>query len=183
MKYLHLIWAALFRRKLRTVLTLVSIVTAFLLFGCWTPVRVGSTRPGRAPTAPAPADQLQAQLHPAAARCRWARDRAGRRRGGRTTPTGSAAPTRTRRTRFHLRGGRTTLTLTRDGHAGRSARPLPKPAPGAWWARGAGSASAGRWATACRCSPPSSRQDRQPNWAFDIVGVMRAEGQEDRGLV
>ncbi|UPG85247.1 ABC transporter permease [Luteibacter aegosomatis] len=33
MKYLHLIWAALFRRKLRTFLTLVSILAAFLLFG------------------------------------------------------------------------------------------------------------------------------------------------------
>ncbi len=33
MKYLHLIWAALFRRKARTLLTLVSIIAAFLLFG------------------------------------------------------------------------------------------------------------------------------------------------------
>ena len=39
MKYLHLIWAALFRRKLRTVLTLVSIITAFLLFGLLDAVR------------------------------------------------------------------------------------------------------------------------------------------------
>jgi putative ABC transport system permease protein len=33
MKYLHLIWAALFRRKARTFFTLVSILAAFLLFG------------------------------------------------------------------------------------------------------------------------------------------------------
>ena len=33
MKYMHLIWAALFRRKARTFLTLASIVAAFLLFG------------------------------------------------------------------------------------------------------------------------------------------------------
>lgn len=33
MKYLHLIWAALFRRKARTFFTLISIVAAFLLFG------------------------------------------------------------------------------------------------------------------------------------------------------
>ena len=33
MKYLHLIWAGLFRRKSRTLLTLVSIVAAFVLFG------------------------------------------------------------------------------------------------------------------------------------------------------
>ncbi|HEX5305462.1 MAG TPA: FtsX-like permease family protein [Dyella sp.] len=39
MKYLHLIWAALFRRKTRTFLTLVSIVTAFLLFGMLDAVR------------------------------------------------------------------------------------------------------------------------------------------------
>ena len=33
MKYLHLIWAALFRSKTRTSLTLLSVVAAFLLFG------------------------------------------------------------------------------------------------------------------------------------------------------
>lgn len=40
MKYLHLIWAALFRRKMRTFLTLVSIIAAFLLFGLLDTVRV-----------------------------------------------------------------------------------------------------------------------------------------------
>ncbi|MDE2315756.1 MAG: ABC transporter permease [Xanthomonadaceae bacterium] len=39
MKYFHLIWAALFRRKTRTILTLVSIVAAFLLFGMLDSVR------------------------------------------------------------------------------------------------------------------------------------------------
>ncbi|WP_077033653.1 ABC transporter permease [Pelomonas sp. KK5] len=39
MKYLHLVWAALFRRKTRTFLTLVSVVTAFLLFGLLDAVR------------------------------------------------------------------------------------------------------------------------------------------------
>jgi putative ABC transport system permease protein len=33
MKYLHLVWAGLFRKKLRTLLTLLSVVVAFLLFG------------------------------------------------------------------------------------------------------------------------------------------------------
>ena len=33
MKYFHLVWAALFRKKVRTVLTLLSVVVAFLLFG------------------------------------------------------------------------------------------------------------------------------------------------------
>jgi putative ABC transport system permease protein len=39
-KYLHLIWAALFRSKTRTFLTLLSVVTAFLLFGMLDSVRV-----------------------------------------------------------------------------------------------------------------------------------------------
>ena len=33
MKYLHLVWAGLFRKKVRTILTLLSVVVAFLLFG------------------------------------------------------------------------------------------------------------------------------------------------------
>ena len=40
MKYLHLVWAALFRSKTRTLLTFLSIVTAFLLFGMLDSVRV-----------------------------------------------------------------------------------------------------------------------------------------------
>jgi putative ABC transport system permease protein len=47
MKYLHLIWAALFRRKGRTLLTLVSIITAFLLFGLLDAVRVGFDQAGQ----------------------------------------------------------------------------------------------------------------------------------------
>ena len=39
MKYFHLIWAALFRRKSRTFLTLVSIMAAFVLFGLLDSVR------------------------------------------------------------------------------------------------------------------------------------------------
>jgi putative ABC transport system permease protein len=40
MKYLHLVWAALMRSKTRTLLTMVSVVTAFLLFGMLDSVRV-----------------------------------------------------------------------------------------------------------------------------------------------
>ncbi|MDY0743146.1 FtsX-like permease family protein [Paucibacter sp. R3-3] len=47
MKYLHLIWAALFRRKTRTVLTLVSIITAFLLFGLLDAVRISFQQAGQ----------------------------------------------------------------------------------------------------------------------------------------
>ena len=40
MKYFHLIWAALFRSKTRTFLTLFSVMTAFFLFGMLDSVRV-----------------------------------------------------------------------------------------------------------------------------------------------
>ncbi|MCB1552893.1 MAG: ABC transporter permease [Xanthomonadales bacterium] len=40
MKYLHLIWASLFRSKTRTSLTLLSVIAAFLLFGMLDSVRV-----------------------------------------------------------------------------------------------------------------------------------------------
>jgi putative ABC transport system permease protein len=38
-KYLHLIWGAMFRRKTRTVFTLLSVLAAFLLFGLLDSVR------------------------------------------------------------------------------------------------------------------------------------------------
>ncbi len=47
MKYLHLIWASLFRRKTRTVLTLVSIIAAFLLFGMLDAVRTSFSQAGQ----------------------------------------------------------------------------------------------------------------------------------------
>jgi len=47
MKYFHLIWAALFRRKTRTILTLVSIIAAFLLFGMLDAVRVSFAEAGQ----------------------------------------------------------------------------------------------------------------------------------------
>ena len=40
MKYFSLIWSALFRSKTRTLLTLLSVVAAFLLFGLLDSVRV-----------------------------------------------------------------------------------------------------------------------------------------------
>ncbi|NCT67713.1 MAG: ABC transporter permease [Rhodanobacteraceae bacterium] len=39
MKYFHLVWAALFRRKTRTIFTLLSVLAAFLLFGLLDSVR------------------------------------------------------------------------------------------------------------------------------------------------
>src|SRR5256885_2008563 len=47
MKYLHLVWAALFRRKTRTILTLVSIIAAFLLFGLLDAVRTSFNQAGQ----------------------------------------------------------------------------------------------------------------------------------------
>lgn len=47
MKYFHLIWAALFRRKTRTLLTLASILAAFLLFGLLDGIRTSFAELGR----------------------------------------------------------------------------------------------------------------------------------------
>jgi putative ABC transport system permease protein len=47
MKYFHLVWASLFRRRARAVLTLVSITTAFLLFGLLDSVRSSFEQAGR----------------------------------------------------------------------------------------------------------------------------------------
>src|SRR5690554_304004 len=47
MKYLHLIWAALFRRKTRTLLTLASIAAAFLLFGLLDGIRTSFAQLGQ----------------------------------------------------------------------------------------------------------------------------------------
>lgn len=47
MKYFHLVWAALFRRKTRTVLTLLSIIMAFLLFGLLDAVRTSFAQAGQ----------------------------------------------------------------------------------------------------------------------------------------
>ncbi len=47
MKYFHLVWAALFRRRTRTFLTLASIVAAFLLFGLLDGIRTSFAELGR----------------------------------------------------------------------------------------------------------------------------------------
>ncbi|NUS59822.1 MAG: ABC transporter permease [Lysobacter sp.] len=58
MKYLHLIWAELFRRKTRTILTLLSILAAFLLFGLLNGVRESFNEAGKSV---AGASRLQTQ--------------------------------------------------------------------------------------------------------------------------
>lgn len=47
MKYLHLVWAALFRRRARTFLTLASIMAAFLLFGLLDGIRTAFVQVGQ----------------------------------------------------------------------------------------------------------------------------------------
>ena len=47
MKYLHLVWASLFRRKARTFLTLASIMAAFLLFGLLDGIRTAFVQIGQ----------------------------------------------------------------------------------------------------------------------------------------
>ena len=47
MKYFHLIWAALFRRKTRSLLTLISIISALLLFGLLDAVRLSFAQAGK----------------------------------------------------------------------------------------------------------------------------------------
>lgn len=46
MKYFHLVWAALFRRRTRTVFTLFSVLAAFLLFGLLDSVRTAFAEAG-----------------------------------------------------------------------------------------------------------------------------------------
>ncbi len=46
MKYLPLIWSALFRRKTRTIFTIISVIAAFLLFGLLYSVREAFTSAG-----------------------------------------------------------------------------------------------------------------------------------------
>jgi putative ABC transport system permease protein len=46
MKYFHLVWAALFRRKTRTLFTLLSVLAAFLLFGLLDSVRMAFANAG-----------------------------------------------------------------------------------------------------------------------------------------
>lgn len=58
MKYMHLVWAALLRRKTRTILTLVSILAAFLLFGLLDGVRSSFAQAGATANG---AERLQTQ--------------------------------------------------------------------------------------------------------------------------
>ena len=45
MKYLHIVWRNLMRRKIRTIFTLLSVLAAFLLFGMLDAVRAAFNAP------------------------------------------------------------------------------------------------------------------------------------------
>ena len=47
MKYFNLVWSALFRRKTRTLFTLLSVLAAFLLFGLLDSVRTAFANAGQ----------------------------------------------------------------------------------------------------------------------------------------
>ena len=100
-KHLPLLWANLGRKKLRTGLTLASIIVAFLLFGLMQTLRVALTgSPELAGVGP-PDDDAQDGHHPAAAGELPQPHSLGRRSQGRDlASTGSAACTRTIATRY-----------------------------------------------------------------------------------
>ena len=161
MKYLHLIWAALFRSKTRTFLTLLSVITAFLLFGMLDSVRMAFNASANVAGYDRLITHLAAVDHPVAAVPPAAADRAGARRGqGRRTRPGSAASTRIRRTSSPTSpSARATSTCTRntiippDAVEGVLRHPRPAPSSARRWP----SSTAGRSATRSRCRRRSSR--------------------------
>ena len=188
MKYLHLIWASLFRRKTRTILTLVSIVAAFLLFGLLDAVRT-LVRPGRPERQrrAAPADRLAAVVHPDAAAVARGAHR-GRCRASRPspTPTGSAAPTRIRTTRSSASRWRPTTStcIPRWRSAPPSARPSPTTRTGVLV--GEGLATRFGWKVGDRIPMQSTifpDKSGSKNWVFDIERHHPLHRQEVRRLL
>ena len=111
MKYFHLVWAALFRRKTRTFLTLASIMAAFLLFGLLDGIRSSFAQLGQNADGAQrlqTASKLSFIENPAASLRRGSWPSTNIERS--PTPTGSAAPTRDRATLFTLPWPPTTWT-------------------------------------------------------------------------
>ena len=155
-----LLWAGLFRKKTRTILTLLSVVVAFLLFGLLQAVR---SRSSRAPTAPTPSacSPPRATRSSSRCRCRYLRrieqvpgvvGRGPRRLVRRQVPE--------REQRLPgLRGGSRALPRHVPGvhhRARRSARPSPRRAPARSRASAWSIASAGRSARSCRSARRST---------------------------
>ena len=101
MRYLPLLWAGLFRKKTRTVLTLLSVVVAFLLFGLLHAVTVAFESGADSADAKRLLTTARYSIIELVADRVPAPHRAGAGRGGRgATRTGSAPSTRTRATPF-----------------------------------------------------------------------------------
>ena len=141
MKYLSLIWAALFRSKTRTFLTLLSVVAAFLLFGMLDSVRVAFNSGGSVDGANrlVVASRLSiTQMLPYSLTPQI--DAIAGREEGRPTRRGSAASTRTRRTSSRTsRSAPNYFDLYREYD--RAARPAARPGRPTAPAR----SSASRW--------------------------------------
>jgi hypothetical protein len=59
MKYLPLVWAAIRRKPARAILTLLSVVVAFTLFGIPSAPSLFHKAPTASPAAPSPATSLR----------------------------------------------------------------------------------------------------------------------------
>ena len=179
-KYLPLLWANLGRKRLRTGLTLASIIVAFLLFGLMQTLRVALT--GSPDLAGVDRLVTMHKIVASSSRCRESylnRIRARRRRqGGVARTTGSAASTRTTATRSPRlpstcrRSSRCTpSTSCRPSRRRAGSRTAPAPSS-ARWSR---SASAGRSAIPIPLrSNIWTQKDGGNVWPMKIVGIYDA---------
>ena len=185
MKYLPLLWAGLFRKKTRTLLTLLSVLVAFLLFGLLQAVHVAFE--SGADTADAKRLLTTARysiIEPLPmAYLRRIEQVPGV--VAAATPTGSAPSTRTRATRSRCSRWtrRATSTCTRSSPSRpSSARPSPRRAPAPW--RASASPTAYGWKVGQKLPISSEihpKTDGSLNWEFDLVGIIDAEDPAVRG--
>ena len=188
MKYLHLVWASLFRRKTRTFLTLVSIIAAFLLFGLLDAVRTSFAQAGQSANGAA---RLQTgsklsfiQPLPMLAAARRSRRSPGVKDVTYANWFGGAYQDPHNQV-FSFAVAPNYLDIYPESRSATpSARPSPRHAPARSSARRWPSASTGRWATRCRCSRrsfPTSTGSK--NWQFDIVGILHATDKKTGRLL
>ncbi len=188
MKYLHLVWAALFRRKTRTLLTLVSIIAAFLLFGLLDAVRTSFDQAGQSANgARAPADRRPALVHPAAAGV--ARARRSRRCPASSEVTyanwfgGAYQDPHNQVFSFAVRAELPRPLSRGRGQPRPSARPSTRRAP----ARSSASSwrSASSWKVGDKIPLQSTifpDKSGSKNWPFDIVGILHASDKKTGGF-
>ena len=184
MKYLHLIWAALFRSKTRTFLTLFSVITAFFLFGMLDSVRVafnsGGERDGRQPH-----DRVLAPVADA--------DAAVQPRLADPLDHGREAVLVRGVVRRHLPGAEELLPELLGGPglprpvsrstcfpptSARRGKPIAS-APS--WAKRSRRSSAGRSATRSRCRRRSSRPRAATTGRFKLDGIFTVADEKRKG--